>query len=270
MLESLNNYFRQRSPMAIAVSGGVDSMTLAVVAYRANPETRIYHAVSPAVPEEATERVHVYANKEKWPLTIVDAGEMFDEEYLANPANRCYFCKTNLYDTVSSETELTVASGTNTDDLSDYRPGLVAAEEHKVCHPYVELGISKEQLRAIAAELGLDDLKDLPAAPCLSSRVTTGIAIDPELLPVINKAEQGIRHRLGDSYSKAAVRCRIRSGEVAIQIDAELEAGDQDRLKHFVRELFVEHGFNDQVSSIVLEPYKMGSAFLINAVEVSP
>lgn len=269
MLDSLSSYFARHEAMAIAVSGGVDSMTLAVVAHRANPGTQVFHAISPAVPAEATRRVKKYAAQENWQLTIINAGEMQDEKYLANPANRCYFCKTNLYDTVSSGTELTVASGTNLDDLGDYRPGLVAAEEHKVCHPYVDLGITKENLRQIATTLELDDLKDLPAAPCLSSRVLTGIAINPELLPVIDEVELGVRRLLGESFQTAAVRCRIRESEVGIQVDAEVSESLSTDIKTFVHSLFVERGFARQVSRIVIEPYKMGSAFLINAVEVS-
>ena len=95
-LQKLSDYFRQEAPMAIAVSGGVDSMTLAVVAHRMQPKTHIYHAISPAVPAEATQRVKHYAQQEDWQLTIIDAGEMQDEDYLANPANRCYFCKTKF------------------------------------------------------------------------------------------------------------------------------------------------------------------------------
>ena len=189
-LSRLQQYFRDHPAMAIAVSGGVDSMTLAVVAHRENPATEIFHAVSPAVPLQATARVRQYAERERWNLTVIDAGEMLNEDYLANPVNRCYFCKTSLYDTVLEHTKLPVASGTNLDDLGDYRPGLIAAAEHQVRHPYVEAGIDKETLRRVAGALGLHDLKDLPAAPCLSSRVTTGIPIDAELLPLIDRAER--------------------------------------------------------------------------------
>ncbi|MBT4159745.1 MAG: adenine nucleotide alpha hydrolase [Gammaproteobacteria bacterium] len=259
--------------MAIAVSGGVDSMTLAFVAHRANPGTQVFHAISPAVPVEATARVERYAGTENWHLNLIDAGEMHDEEYLANPVNRCYFCKTNLYDTVCIATSLVVASGTNMDDLGDYRPGLVAAEEHKVCHPYVELGISKSDLRKIAGRLGLDDLKDLPAAPCLSSRVTTGIAIDGALLPVIDEAERGVRERLQGYLDLKAVRCRIRQTEVAIQIESAQEfdphAACFIKSIDYVRRLFEEKGFGARVSTIVVEPYRMGSAFLIDTLEVA-
>ena len=198
---------------------------------------------------------------------------MEDPQYLANPANRCYFCKTNLYDRVVENTTLTVASGTNLDDLGDYRPGLIAAQEHLVCHPYVEVGIDKATLRAIADDLGLADLKDLPAAPCLSSRVTTGIAIDASLLPVINQVEEALRKQLTDQYSLKGVRCRIRVGEVAIQLESsvgiEFLSGQFDESAVVVRKLFEQAGFPGQVQTVVFEPYEKGSAFLIETLDVS-
>ena len=258
--------------MAVAVSGGVDSMTLAVLAHRVQPATLIFHAISPAVPFQATDRVKLHAKLEGWQLKIIDAGEMEDPQYLANPANRCYFCKTNLYGRVVENTVLTVASGTNLDDLGDYRPGLVAAREHQVCHPYVDVGIDKSTLRDIADDLGLEDLKDLPAAPCLSSRVTTGIAIDASLLPVINEVEEILRKQLSGQYALEGVRCRIREGEVAIQLessdDIRFFSGQFDESAAVVRELFAHAGFPSQVQTVVFEPYEKGSAFLIETLDV--
>ena len=164
-LNQLEIVLKETGACAVAVSGGVDSMTLAVVAHRVNHNCQMFHAISPAVPEQATARVKRYAELEGWNLTLIDAGEINDPAYVANPVNRCYFCKTNLYDTVCENTDLIVASGTNRDDLGDYRPGLIAAEEHKVRHPYVEADIDKDDIRAIARTLGLVDLQDLPAAP---------------------------------------------------------------------------------------------------------
>ena len=145
----------QVGTVAVAVSGGVDSMTLAHIAHRApGVDAEMFHAVSAAVPREATERVERHAASEGWVLHLVDAGETRDQRYIANPVDRCFFCKTNLYGPISSITDRTIVSGTNTDDLGDFRPGLRAADEKSVRHPFVEARIDKDGIRAIAAGCG--------------------------------------------------------------------------------------------------------------------
>src|SRR5437763_3377140 len=174
--------------VAVAVSGGVDSMTLAVVAHRApGVQAEMFHAVSPAVPPQATERVHRYVAHEGWNLRIIDAQEFADPDYLRNPVTRCFHCKSNLYSTIAALTHAHIVSGTNTDDLADYRPGLAAASALNVYHPYVDAGVDKAGVRRIAHALGLDDLAELPSAPCLSSRIETGLAIDPAVLGLVNE-----------------------------------------------------------------------------------
>ena len=164
--------------LAIAVSGGVDSMTLAHVAWRySRARTTMYHATGPAVPAAARSRVEEHAARHGWPLVLLDAGEQADVRYRANPVDRCYYCKSNLYARIGQATSDPIASGTNRDDLADFRPGLRAAAERDVVHPYVEAAIDKSDVYALAADLGLDDLERLPAQPCLASRVETGIAI---------------------------------------------------------------------------------------------
>ncbi len=271
-LHQIERYFTSREPMAIAVSGGVDSMTLAVVAHSVHPDTEIFHALSPAVPPQATTRVQQYAGSRGWQLRLIDADEINDPQYVANPANRCYFCKTRLYDKVSRHTGRQIASGTNLDDLGDYRPGLAAAAEHQVCHPWVEIGVDKAGLRSIAGELGLKDLQYLPASPCLSSRVTTGIAIDAALLPVINEAENRIQDMLGEHLLLQDVRCRVRAESVAVQLQTR-HALDPDAsflrpVITAVRELFVARGFGKYVRRVVVEPYVRGSAFLIDTLPI--
>ena len=141
--------------LAIAVSGGVDSMTLAAFAHRLHQSggmgpVEMIHAVSPAVPPAATERVRARASREGWRLTVTGAGEFDDSRYRDNPVNRCYFCKTNLYDRIRALTGGAIASGANLDDLGDYRPGLLAAAERAVVHPYIEAGMDKAAVRALA------------------------------------------------------------------------------------------------------------------------
>jgi uncharacterized protein len=245
---------------AIAVSGGVDSMTLAIVAGRmACREFQMFHALSPPVPSDATARVRRHAAQEGWKLREINAGEFDDPNYRANPVNRCFYCKTNLYDAITGKTEDTVLSGTNLDDLGDYRPGLDAARDHAVRHPYVEAGIDKATVRAMARHLALDDLAELPAAPCLSSRVETGLRIEGDQLALIDAVEKFTARRLGAH----TVRCRIRRKEVVVELDSEgLEAlgemGTGD-LRTVITAMLEAEGIDKPLD---FRPYRMGSAFL--------
>jgi|TARA_B100000315_G_scaffold257662_1_gene307192 uncharacterized protein len=271
-LSALQSQLEDLGPIAVAVSGGVDSMTLAAVAHRVNPQSHMFHALSAAVPVSATRRVERYAAREGWHLAVIDAGEMQDPSYLSNPVDRCYFCKSCLYDTIHKQTELTIASGTNLDDLSDYRPGLKAASEFQVHHPYVEAGIDKQGVRAIAAHLGLTDLSELPAAPCLSSRITTGISIDDRLLPVVDEVERDVWRIVAGVLPLKGVRCRVREDEIAIELDSNQQidngAAYCEEIRKRVREIFRDKGLAEGDYPIIIEPYRRGSAFLIESVQV--
>ena len=104
-LHALQHRLRQIGPAAIAVSGGIDSLTLACVAADLIPDSVIFHAVSPAVPEAATARVRTFAQDRGWHLNVIDAGEFSDMHYRANPVNRCFYCKTNLYGSIAAKTK---------------------------------------------------------------------------------------------------------------------------------------------------------------------
>jgi uncharacterized protein len=268
-LSRLHSILDAIGPLAIAVSGGVDSMTLAVVAHHRLPgQVRLFHAVSAAVPPDATRRVRGHAEREGWDLAVIGAGELDDPNYVANPVDRCFYCKTNLYGSIAGLTELPIASGANVDDLGDYRPGLKAAEQHRVHHPYIEAGIGKAGIRAIAASLGLDDLAELPSSPCLSSRIESGIAVRADLLGLIDQAESLARGQVGRTE---ALRVRLRRDGVVLELDAEtlgrLPALAQSGLAKEIATLFLAAG---QAYSVRVEPYRRGSAFLKDAAGRAP
>jgi uncharacterized protein len=246
--------------VTVAVSGGVDSMTLASFAHRIldRANLRMVHAVSPAVPGAATARVEERAAAEDWRLELADAGEFADERYRANPVDRCYFCKSNLYRLLAAMPGDTVLSGANCDDLGDYRPGLRAAEENGVRHPYIEAGFAKPEVRALARALGLPELAALPASPCLSSRVETGLRIEPAMLAMIDGVEEWLRR----SLEAETVRCRLRAGGIAIELDDETVSGlSAQRRAGLVAELRSRHrGLQDH--AIEIERYRRGSAFI--------
>jgi len=215
-MELLASVLRGWRRVAVAVSGGVDSMTLAAVAHQlGDVEVEMFHAVSPAVPSSATARVRRHAEEQRWRLHIIGAGEFSDPDYLTNPVNRCFYCKTHLYGAIVARTDAVVVSGTNTDDLSDYRPGLSAAGNHGVQHPFVAAGLNKSGVRAIARVLGLTDVAELPAAPCLASRIETGIPIMPRTLGMVDEIETAIRAALNPE----AVRCRVQTDKLVIELD---------------------------------------------------
>jgi uncharacterized protein len=241
--------------LAIAVSGGIDSMTLAFIAHRVlGTRVTMLHAVSPAVPIEATLRIRDYAAREGWNLSLIDAGEFSDPSYRANPVNRCYFCKSNLYNRIGSFTSGAIASGTNLDDLGDFRPGLKAAQERSIVHPFVEARIDKAGIRALARLHGLADIAELPAQPCLASRVETGIRIDAEDLAFIDAAERLVREQV---TANANVRCRLTRKGVVLEVGGQSNF-DLDHLANLA-ELFCKRAGR---SFAGVRPYRQGSAFL--------
>jgi uncharacterized protein len=159
---------------------------------------------------------------------------------------------------MAARTTATLASGTNLDDLGDYRPGLEAAREHGVRHPYVEAGMDKAAVRVLAQTMGLFDLAALPAAPCLSSRLETGIDVTAERLRLVHAVERLIDERM----NPATVRCRLFHDGIAVQLDPasleEIESPAGLALRRAIEQLLHERG---QRAALRFEPYRMGSAF---------
>ncbi len=259
MHSTLQGILRQIHAPVIAVSGGVDSLTLAAFASEIYSAVATIHAISPAVPAEATARVESMAARLGWSLTLVRAGEFDDPHYLANPVNRCFHCKTNLYAAIRARSDCQILSGANTDDLGEYRPGLDAARKFGVRHPYVEAGINKVQVRQIARDLGLSRVSALPSSPCLSSRVETGIPIDPDMLGFIHYVERMVSDRL----ILNTIRCRVRASAVVIEMDLDslrlIAEADRKALTDSI--LAAAHCPSNL--PVRFEAYRNGSAFLV-------
>jgi len=243
----------------IAVSGGIDSVTLA--AYTSyifkDKKIKVSHAIGPAVPIEATNRVKSLSKKYNWELKIINTNEISDPRYASNPINRCFFCKENLYKTIKSFSEGNIFSGANLDDLSDYRPGLDAAKEANVCHPFILAKIGKKIIRKLAFDLGLGDLSELPSSPCLASRVETGIAITPILLNKIDNVERYIKQ----IFTNADIRCRWMTDNLIIQFNNPRLNQINNYQKKLIRDKANEI-FKIANSKIKFKEYKKGSAFI--------
>ncbi len=256
---ALARVFATLDRAAVAVSGGVDSMTLAHLVHgHHGARARMVHATSPAVPAEATERVRQHADRFGWTLSLIDAGEFADSRYRANPVDRCYFCKSNLYGRIAEKFAGVILSGTNTDDLGDFRPGLKAAAEHGVRHPFVEAGMAKSDIRVFARTLGLDDVAELPAAPCLASRIETGIGIDAVDLALAD----GVEHCVRAEFGAVDVRCRITARGVRLELAGEalerLLSPRGGAVRVAVEEIIAGSGR----AFLGYAPYRRGSAFL--------
>ncbi len=201
LLDRLVAALTPRGRVLTAYSGGVDSTVVAVAARIALGKDNAPAAIgdSPSLPRRELAMALKLAASQDLNLIVVAPGEMNDAGYQANAGDRCYFCKTHLYDTLSATAaELGVryiANGTNTDDLGDHRPGLRAADEASVISPLIEAGLCKADVRAIAEHLGLPNA-DKPAAACLASRIPYGSEVTPQRLAQVERAEAAL-HDLG-------------------------------------------------------------------------
>lgn len=207
-LEEMKEILRSLKRVAVAFSAGVDStFVLKVALDTLGPENVVAvtgksDSLAQAEFEEARRLAEQFGARH----VVVETEEMKDPNYASNPANRCYFCKSELYGKLEGlirEYGLNAAlSGINADDYGDWRPGIQAASEHAVRSPCAEAGMTKEDIRHLSARLGIP-IFDKPASPCLSSRVQYGETITPEKLRMIERSEAFL-HSLGFR------ECRVR------------------------------------------------------------
>jgi uncharacterized protein len=196
-LAHLRQIFSEMGSVLVAYSGGLDSAFVLKVATDVLGDRAVgLTAVSPSLPERERVDAERIAKALGAHHIVVDTNELADPNYAANPQNRCFFCKSELYRTTTREQTArglaAVVNGTNTDDLGDYRPGLEAARKAGVRSPLVEAGLSKAEVRELARTLGMD-VWDKPASACLSSRIPYGTPVTRERLAQIGALEDALK-----------------------------------------------------------------------------
>jgi uncharacterized protein len=181
----------------VAYSGGVDSVFLAFVAREVLAERALAAiADTPSLPRREFEEALALGEQFRFPVRVVRTREFENSSYLANPNNRCYFCKHELFTELAplakAEGFAVLAYGENASDIGDYRPGAQAAAEFQVRAPLKEVGLTKAEIRELSAQLGLPTA-DKPQMACLSSRIPYGEAVTPEKLKMVEEAENLLR-----------------------------------------------------------------------------
>ena len=256
-IEELEARIAELGSAVVAFSGGVDSSLVACLAGRALGERALaVTAVSPALATGELDGAREVARTVGITHEVITTDELAREGYVANGRDRCYHCKTELYDRLSALAArrgfAALLSGANADDLGDWRPGLAAAAEHGVHHPLLEAGVGKEEVRELARTLRIPSAEK-PASPCLASRLPYGTPVDPETLARIDRAELALK-RLG--YGVLRVRHHGTLGRVQIgadELQQALTPAGRARVVAAVRAAGYEHVEIDQ------EPFRSGS-----------
>jgi uncharacterized protein len=196
-LEQLKCLLHGYGRTLVAYSGGVDSVFLAKIAHDALGDKALaVIADSPSLPRRELEDALEVARQFAFPVRVIKTEEMADPDYTSNPSNRCYFCKSELFDKLAAIARMerwqTIVYGENASDIGDLRPGAQAATEFQVKAPLKEAGLTKAEIRELSTNLGLPTA-DKPQMACLSSRIPYGEPVTPEALAMIEAAENVLR-----------------------------------------------------------------------------
>lgn len=234
-LDQLHELLRSYGSCLVAYSGGVDSVFLAHVAHQTLGDRALAAiADSPSLPRRELREALEVAAQFKIPVRVVHTQEFGNSEYLANPTNRCYFCKHELFTELSplarAEGFAVIAYGENASDIGDHRPGAAAAKEFLVRAPLKEVGLTKTEIREFSAQLGLPTA-DKPQLACLSSRIPYGENVSEEKLRMIEKAEDLLR---GEGFYDVRVRHHeLKNGHLA-----RIELGPDEISRLFAQNLY--------------------------------
>ena len=242
--EKLREILRANAPMLIAYSGGVDSTYLLAEAVHTIGDQAVgVIADSPSLPRAALAEAIAVARSIGTNVEVVQTLELENPDYAANPPNRCYFCKAELFSRLDGLAHQrgyrAIAYGENADDMHHERPGRVAASEFQVIAPLRDAGLTKAEIRAISRELGLPTA-DAPAQPCLSSRIPWGTPVTPDALGMVERAEEAVRAR---GFEVFRVRHMVEKGAAPkaklLVAPAEMPrlAGVQDELDAALRDV---------------------------------
>jgi uncharacterized protein len=262
----LLSWLSARGRVAIGYSGGVDSAYLAIVARRTLGANGVLAIIgrSASYPAEQWAIARRVADDFDVPVTELDTDELADPRYAANPSNRCYFCKTELWSKLVPLARArgfdTVVDGTNADDLGDYRPGAQAAREHAVASPLAELGFTKQEIRERSRAHGLPTWQQ-PSSPCLSSRLPYGTSVTAERLAQVERAERALR-ALGVAGD---LRVRYHDDLARVELSrAELTAWLEPARAASLRAALVRAGFARV--AIDLRGFRSGSLNVLHGV----
>ncbi len=255
--DALYDRLRAAGRLVIAFSGGVDSSYLAWAAREALGDSCLaVTAVSPSYPLSHRRMAEQIVADFAIPHRFVETREMESDAYRANTPDRCYHCKSELFERLEGILEEldfdAIAYGINTDDTSDFRPGHRAAAEHQVLSPFLDAGLSKAEIRALSRDVGLPTA-DLPASACLSSRLPYGTEVTLERLAQVEEGEERLR---GLGFRQVRVRHHGDLARVEIAPE-EMERAFDPEMAQKITAAIKPLGF--RWVALDLEGYRMGS-----------